>query len=469
MLVDPPSSMDSSPLSLPALVRAMTPTHALARAATPTPAPVPTPAPEIDVDQLPQHTKPSRIKVKELPEKQRKRAESTACHLAKSFEDARIRATLSHISKVRDESHICPERGNRTGWAFLQVEKRQQRETMPVETRADMPSRPPPRLAVSAPVMRKDSLMRPVPGSPMGNAWSGEHFWKPQFCESVPASPMWKKEGCAHSDAARKNYYASVVADVEKCVLEVKAEIALGDEQLSDAECDVIAAITVLEEIKAGFGENDWPVPKDILAKAKEFGQEEKKALESHPIHGHEDICESDNWLHFEQSSLQPSTKLDEVRGRLKMIKEMRRNAGIEPPERGYRLVYAVQILEEKIRTLKAHDSYANNSDDEMVEYGKFLKSLVEVLPAEEVDDISMASSSSDSEFEKGNISRRDVSECGIERKRDMRRDVSENGLERRRLRGKAPSTLDLESWASELKVLDDKSADGPCDEDLFF
>ncbi|KAF9733629.1 hypothetical protein PMIN06_007241 [Paraphaeosphaeria minitans] len=519
--------MDSSPLSLPAFVRAITPTPSLARTITPTPAhsrvitpapvstPTPTPpapAPDLDLDHLPQNTKPSRIKIKELPEEERKRAEFTATQLSITLDDARVRAALSHISKVRDESHIRPKRGDRTGWAVLQVEKRQHRDTMLTEARtdADTPSRRPPRLAVSAPVMLKDSLVRPVPGSPMGNAWSGEHFWKPDFCESVPASPIWEEGGCAHSDAVRQSYYDSVDADVEKCALEVKVETAQSGEQMSDAEYDVIAAMTVLEEMKAGFGEDDWPVPNFVLAKTRQFSQEEKKTLDLNTIRNLADIQKSDNWLSFEPSSLQPLTKLDEVRGRLKMIKETKRNSGIDPSEQGYRLVYAVQILEEKIKTLRLHDRYADNSDDDMMEYGMFLKSLAEVVPAEE-DNGSTTSESSDSELEerrylrsyvpeiglekkrvvmmdvlsngltKRNV-KRDVSESGLDRRRllgkglstlaergDLRREVSESGMERRRLRGKAPSTLDLESWASSLKVLDDKKADTPRDENLFF
>ncbi|KAL5388938.1 hypothetical protein DPSP01_002644 [Paraphaeosphaeria sporulosa] len=493
--------MDSSPLSLPVFVRAITPTPSIARTirptpayartVTPAPASVPTavPAPDVDfdVDHLPQHTRPSRIKVKELPDTECQRAETTASHLSTNFDDARIRTALVHITQVRNESHIRPKRGDRTGWAVLQVEKRQQRETMPRERRgdADILSRPPPRLAVSAPVILKDSLVWPVPVSPMGNAWSGEHFWKPEFCESVPASPMWEEGGCAHSDAARQSYYDSVVADVEKCALEVKADTMQGDEQMSGAECDVIAAMTVLEEMKAGFGEDDWPVPGDVLAKTKEFCQEEKKALELSPIRDLADMQESYNWLSFEQSSLQPLTKLDEVRGRLKMIKETKRNSGIEPSERVYHLVYAVQILEEKIRTLKLHDIYADNSDDDMMEYGNFLKSLAEVLPLAEECGSSIASYSSDSELEERRDLKREMSETGLEKmkavrmdvlsnglakRRDLRKEVSEGGLERRRLRGKAPSTLDLESWASSLKVLDNKKkADGFRDEGLFF
>lgn len=482
--------MDSSPLSLPAVIRAITPTSSHSRAATPAraaipirvPTPASTPATELADDNLPQHTKPSRIKVKELPEKERARAESIARHLSEDFDDTRYRAALSQITKVRDESHIRPKRGDRTGWALLQVEKRQQRETMPTKTRTDTPSRPPQRLAVSAPVMLKQSLVRPVPGSPMGNAWSGEHFWKPEFCESEPASPFWEAGGCAHSDAERQGYYNSVVADVEKCALEVKFETAHGVVQMSNAECDVVAAMTVLEEMKESFGEDDWPVPIEIISRIDKFAAEVQEALSLNPIRELADICESSSWLSFEQSSLQPLTKLDEVRGRLKMIKETKRTSGVEPSEQGYRLVYAVQILEEKIRTLKLYDSYAHDSDNEKMEYGNFLKSLAEVMPWVNRKETSITSCSSDNELGEGSDLSREMSKTSLEQepllvraprtlaeRRTLRRDVSESGLERRRLRGIAPSTLDLESWASSLKVLDDKrKAGNPNDENRF-
>ncbi|KAJ4354082.1 uncharacterized protein N0V89_005815 [Didymosphaeria variabile] len=400
--------MDSSPLTL----RAYTP--------------APTPASEDD-DKLPQHTKPSRIKVLELPERQRKRAESAASCAAVHFEDNHIRAAFLHISKVRDESHIRAKCGDRTGWAALQVEKRQQRETMPAEARANRLSRPQPRLAVSAPVMAKNGLSRPLPASPVGNAWSGEHYWKPQFCESGPGSPGSDEAGCAHSDAARQRVYDSVVADVETCVTDLKAEIAQSGEQMTDAEVEVMAAMTVLEEKNAIYAiEDEMPVPKDVTSITKDLADDQKQALDQNLIRCESDFCES-NWLQFAQNSLQPTTTLEYVRASLYMIKKRRRSAGLEPSEPAHGLVHAVQILEEKTRKLKARDSYEESSDDDMVEYGKFLKSIAEVLPKQG------------------------------EKRSSIRRDVSESGLGRRRLRGKAPSTLDLETWASELKELEEK------------
>jgi hypothetical protein len=417
--------MDSSPITLPAAAPGS------ARASLS----------EADIDQLPQHARPSRIKVTELAEGQRKRAESTASQLTADFEDVHISDAIARISRVCNESHIRAKRGDRTGWAVLQVEKRQQRETMPADTRANKPSRALPRVAVSAPVMVKDALLRPVPGSPMGNAWSGEHYWSPEFSESTPGSPMWEEVGCAHSDAAHQKMYDSVVADVEKCSVEVKTEAAQNDEQMPDVECDVVAAMTVLEEINAAFVENGLPAPKEIFAKAEEFAEDEKNALDQNPIRGPADIRESDLWLNFEHTSLQPLTKLDEVHGRLKMIKETRRNSVLEPSERAYRLVYAVQILQVKTRILKAQDGY-EDSDDEMVEYGKFLRSLAEVLPVKGGNGSSMVRDAIDSE---------------LERRKNTRMDVLESGLQRRRLRGKAPSTLDLEAWASKMKDMDEK------------
>jgi hypothetical protein len=138
------------------------------------------------------------------------------------------------------------------------------------------------------------------------------------------------------------------------------------------------------------------------------------------------------------------------------MIKETRRNSELEPSERAYRLVYAVQIVQEKTRKLKARDGY-EDSDDEMVEYGKFLRSLADVLPVGE---------------ENGSSMMRDAIESELEKRRNTRRDVSESGLQRRRLRGKAPSTLDLEAWASKMKGMDEKKkkeADESGGDDEFF
>ena len=411
--------MDSSPVPIPA------------------PVPAPTPAPS-DEDKLPQHTKPSRIKVLELPEKQRKRAESTADRLAVSLEDSRIRAALLNISKGRDESHIRTTAGDRTGWAVLQVEKRGQRETMPTEARANKLSGPPPRLVVSAPVVPKGGLLRPLPASPVGNAWSGEHYWKPQFSESLPGSPTQEEDESAQSDPARQAVYDSVVADVETYVRELKAENAQSGEEMTDAECDVVAAMMVLEEKNTLYAsENELPVPKDVFSKVEDLGERQKGALKSNTIRNSSDIRDPGRWLQLEPSSLQYTTTLDYVHAGLRMVKEHRKSAELEPPGPASRLVYAVQVLEEKIRKLKARDSYEESSDDEMVEYGKFLKSIAELT------------------VEGGQRS-------------SFRRDVSESSIERRRLRGKAPSTLDLEAWASELKTLDgSKGADKTVETDF--
>lgn len=389
-------------------------------------------------DNLPQHTKPSRIKVIELPESQRKCAESTVSRLDANFKTDHVAAALSQITKVRDESHIRAKRGDRTAWAVLQVEKRDQRETMPSETGADKPSRPPPRLAVSAPLVTKSSLSQPLPGSPMGNAWSGQHYWKPQFSDSVPGTPVYDEDGCAQSDPIRQAVYDSILTDVDRCARQLKAELAQGGEHISDAECEVVAAMTVLEEKDTMFAmNNEFPLPKDIFLKTIELADEQQTALDSNQIRGSVDIDDARRWLQLRPDSLEPMTTLDHVQAGLRVMKEHTESAELEPSRPAYCLVYAVHILEEKIRKLKARESYEEGSDDEMVEYGKFLKSIAEELTV------------------------------GERERSNLRRDVSESGLEQRRLRGKAPSTFDLEAWASQMKELDPKKVHASVSENI--
>ncbi|KAJ4302675.1 hypothetical protein N0V90_001564 [Kalmusia sp. IMI 367209] len=378
-------------------------------------------------DELPQHTRPSRDKVAELPEKQRTRALSVANHLEEELDNGNTRSAFLRITHVLQESDIRTQ-GNHTGWGVLQVEKTRQRETMPAHT--NKPPRPPPRLAVSAPIIPKGVLSRPVPASPVGNAWSGEHFWQPQFSQSVPGSPTLTEDSAIYSDPIRRALYKSTVAKVEACTRELKVEAALHGERMADVECEVVAAMQVLEEKNAKFARDcEFPVPRDNEERLKEFAEEERQALVLNSVHHYADLKHPETWLQLEPSSLQLTTVLDYARANLRIVKERRKSAELEPSEQVYGLVYAVQVLEEKVKKLKARDE-EEESDDETMDYGKFLKSINEEVAAGE-------------------------------NRRGLRRGANENSLEERRLKGRAPSALSLEAWATELRDLNESEEIG--------
>ena len=400
------------------------------------------PAPAPDPTHMPTlFTAPCRTKVLELPDGLRVRADATAQALSRSLEYGAGNAALQRITQLRQESPIRRPPSDPSSWGTITVEKRQQRQqrqTAPANARIKS-LRPPARLAISAPVIPKtgdtfDSLIRL---SPAGNAWNGHHYWKPQFSDSVPGSPsgsIKRQHKFMYSDPARRAMYESTLANVALCVREIRGEAQQDGDSITGAEAEVVAAMTVLDEKNQMYeAQYTFPLPKDVHARAKEFQNAQVKILEEYTVQDEAELNDSNKWLHVKRGGKDISVVLDHTKVGLRMIRERRKSAETEIFGAAYGLACAVQVLEEKVRKLKDKESAEDSSDEEM-EYGKFLKSIREELGLVQ-DGWSL-----------------------------RERQVSEGRPEMRRLKGKAPSATDLEAWASELKALENRQRNADFD-----
>lgn len=416
------------------------------RTSTTAPASAPDPAPDRVPDRVPDHapdpsskpdpaffTAPTRIKVLQLPEEFRVRADSIAQALSLSFQLGPGNAALERVTQVCQESCMRRKPGDHLHWEKLVVEKRQQRQqrqTAPANALGGRmrAMRPTPRLAISAPALPKtrDTLDALIGVSPSGNAWSGHHYWKPEFSQSVPASPSAEEEQkFVHSDPTRRAVYEAILVNVAVCVRELRGESQHRGNPITEAEAEVVAAMTMLEGKNQNYdAQLRFPLPKDILAWAKEFEDAEVKILEEYTVQDEAELNDAKRWLQVKNEGREVSTVLDHTQAGLRMIWERKKNVETDMLSTIYGLVYAVQVLEEKLRKLKEKEN-AEDSGDEEMEYGKFLKSVKDEMGI----------------LDEG---------CPLQG-----RQSSVGGTEIRRLKGKAPSALDLESWATELKALD--------------
>lgn len=416
--------------------------------------------------------KPSVTKVLELPEKLRARAESTADAVEHHFfEQSPGHDAIRNITKFLEQSHIRVEPETTLGksepesepsdnrsLSSLSVAKRSQRQTVPPDAHgtAGRIVRTHPRMAVSAPVMPRNAERfkeKAVPRSPMGNAWSGEHYWNPQFSDTVPA---WVDDFAPpHTDPGRRMVYDAVIADMATCTRELKAEAEKGGGVITDAECEVIAAMTILDERNDDYAANcEMPVPREVTDKIEEFREAQAQALATHAVRDEDGLEDSSTWL--QMNPLQITTTIDNTRASMRMVKEQRKSAELQPSYQAYGLVYAVHILEDRIRRLKKTEGYEDSSDDETMEYEKFLKSVQEEHGSEVEGEGSQPQTLgrliSEGRLEKRRLKGKE--DEGLQSQTEGRM-VSEGGLTKRRLRGKAPSTFDLEAWAEQLKKMD--------------
>lgn len=226
----------------------------------------------------------------------------------------------------------------------------------------------------------------------------------------------------------RRAAYDSVLADVEMATRELRQDAQGNGERLSDEHAGVVAAMNVLEEKNAAYelAQCELPLPQDVLARTREFVDAQARALEENSIQDEAELNEAGRWLQIGKEGQLITHVLDYAQANLKMLRERRKSAEMEAFERAYGLVYAVQILEEKLKRMKERESVPaeSSSDDEAIEYGKFLKSLREL-------------------------------DVGLEEQSPAKRVGSEGAAETGRLKGKAPSALDLRTWASEMKRME--------------
>lgn len=383
------------------------------------------------------HTSPSATKVAELPEKQRARAYSTSTSIGDEIENGHTRATYLRIQAVAQDDRVRVTAAGLFSSPYF-FEPQPEKRRLGVGTRRTLPqryaspwTRSPHRVVHSAPAIPQSVLARPVPASPVGNAWSGEHYWAPQFSPMSPTSEQLENGDIDYSTTAVQPFictaYDAMYADVEARAFKLETEAHARGEQIPSSEIDVIAAEKVLEEKNAELEVNGgFPLPNSISSRILELALEERRALDAFAVRSLKELEGIDAWLCIDESTLIFTTILDRAKEALHMLKKRRKKPDIELSASAYSLVFALQLFEEKLYNLSAEE-FEDSSGDEL-DYGLLLKSIDQELKEE------AAKKQGD--------------------RLELRRNVELKAVEERRLKGKAPSALDLANWALEMKKI---------------
>jgi hypothetical protein len=336
--------------------------------------------------------------------------------------------------------------------------------------------RSPTRIVVSAPPPARNQLHVPksrldirVPGSPIGNAFSGEHYWAPispqpvtpraKKDESIPEGflPHQPEPSTSAYDAVREAASAYIAEYVTKAE---KRGVSLSIEDMPKLE--VLAANHVFEAKNAQFAIT-LPIPHNVTAKIFALAEEESRAVSSWTIHDEAVLANSKIWLRGDGSC---TTILDSAKNALDMIKR-RKEFLLEIPEEAWELVHALQLLEEKEWKLVIGDEEMEEGSDHSSDEEE-LKSIAEVV-RENKSGRSRQSlvATTFSPLRNPSAERRNVSlgltydqlegkqagEGSARRYGSLGRTVDAEG---RRMKGKAPSALDLESWAEHLRRMEE-------------
>lgn len=460
--------------------------------------------PQVTPEKAPEYVSPFASKVNELSEKKRARAIFKRSSVEGELENERMRTTYLNLLAFKNKDHLrvdeeCDVEGSADVGAVRgkkEGERGKQNKERPRNTAPEglhpafrAPLRPPAKLTVSAPTV--PTVPRSVhdstlPTSPIGNAWSGEHYWAPQFSPSISTAPSPGEKpsqcpaiaGCHLSKAA----YETVSDEVDALSRRIAGEAALAGEALEEYEADALAAEQVLElknaELTQDYG---YPDTAEISSRIFQLAIEERQARQSFTIKSKEELRDIDKWLHIDEETFKFSTILDHAKENLRMMKERRKSHHLDLSTPAYSVLFALQVLEEKQERLRRSQS-ESESDDEF-QYGHFLKSIQEELAVDQHKRSSsrtLYSTDTDSLGWKKNARFKDSTTSTMsgkstlveeERKelktdqkspaeaRSMRRNAAlgRDVLEERRMKGKAPSALDLASWATELKRMEEE------------
>jgi hypothetical protein len=420
---------------------------------------LPVTTPHTTPEKPPLYVSPFTSRVNELPPKARSRAYSASSRVAEALERRIVKTKYPKMLAFK-EINSMPKRGpssRRT--ASTPISRSPPLETMdtalPPGHRGLI--RRPTRLIVSAPPIPQSVLGRLVPGVPMGNAWSGEHYWAPQFSPQlvVPREEIIRDPDdllTPVQPVSRAAYY-SVRDSVQSLASNLSDEAERYGETTSPNECNVIAAERVLDDKNAECAvSGGLPSPRSISSRVFELGVEETRATSYFGVETSADLRDTDVWLRIDETTpIQVSTILDSAKEALAMLRRKNRDLELSVP--AYSVVYALQILEDKRRKWKRGSWESEESDDDF-EYGMFLKSIQEEL-SEEANKREISGGTREVRVE-GEQKQTKVKD-GPEEETDPRVKRTA-GLVNRRLRGKAPSVLDLASWAEELKKMEDDS-----------
>ncbi|KAF2680188.1 hypothetical protein K458DRAFT_393159 [Lentithecium fluviatile CBS 122367] len=393
-------------------------------------------------ERLPTYIEPCTSKVNELPPKERTRAYSTSTKISNELENGLVRGRYLRMLAYKGRDHMGRRRKARRtastpnptgpgweGWSSPESGS---------EEGDHNHLRPPERQIVSAPPHMQSTLDRPVLASPVGNAFSGEHYWAPQF-EGVtntrdpddfltPTQP----QGVAAFHAVRES--------VQGLASEFAQEAERRGETLSRFECDELAARKVLDDKNAEFAQaGRLPSPSSIFDRLFKLSGEETRAITSFGIQTPEDLLDVNAWMRIDESTFQFSTILDSVKEALTMLKERRKSRDLELSVSAYSVVYALWTLYDAQRKLEESFLVDEESDEEF-EYEEFLKSIKVIMEEEAKRKRGKEQGGGEGA---GETKERRVAALG--RAFD---------LDSRRLKGKAPSVFDLLNWAEELKNL---------------
>lgn len=335
------------------------------------------------------------------------------------------------------------------------------------------------RHVVSSPAVFGDH----APASPMGNAFSGEHFWAPQF------RPRTRPVGTppAPKDPVSRATYDEVLCDVKAFTARIretksstvipgivdegggKTGFGTGDgenngmkcrtpnniaasscQALSDAAAGALAASQVLALRNAEFAlGGSFPSPSALAARLEQLYADETRVLHEYSINSPAEMTNIDQWLSVHDESLEFRTLLDHAREVLRMARERRKSGdlALSLPEWG--MVWAVRLWEEKDALAREEDESSSESEGD--EYGRFLKSV-----AEEMGNGGVGKAGAELEDDGTGDER------VLERERVLREKMTgeQNAIGKRRLKGKAPSALDLAEWAAELRRMEENAYD---------
>jgi hypothetical protein len=399
---------------------------------------------------IPREQIPSIIKTNALDPDNKLRAYAAADHSYTRLEAPEIRDTLFRIAAVKDADIVGRPKAKVEGSRGRSVKVMSapvppspaltaiRDGSLSPETQEEVKgkgSRSPNRQIVSAPPtegnylqlhVSKNRLDRRerIPGSPIGNAFSGEHYW-----EGIPPQPV------------------TPYAIQDKSTSE--GELSCQPPPSTDAYNfvrEAASASDLLQKVNANFA--NLPVPHDISAKLFALADEESRAVSSWTIEDEAVLANHHIWLQVQGNHHR--TILDAAKDALHMIRRRKENL-LQLPVEAWLLVHAVRFLEEKEgEGVKGVEEISDDKSDDASDE-ELPKSLAQIKRESKKTVATTFSRNVSHELAYDQLEgKRDE---GVVRRGGLGRTVD---AEERRKKGKAPSALDLQSWQEHLKAMEE-------------
>ncbi|KAF1957438.1 hypothetical protein CC80DRAFT_592705 [Byssothecium circinans] len=331
----------------------------------------------------PLFTRQSESRVNALPWKERVHALDVAKVVSRSISEENDRFGFHDLVSLRDEDKLreLPSTAEEDSSTSKKVTLRS------LSTRPEPPLPPPAtptpcpplpeRLAVSLPAV---SVLRdrPNPHSPVGNAWSGEHYWKPQFATTPLRAESAPK---AESPPAPTSFLSrSIYDEVLDEVAELASQVLEDKPGMTQLDAEIAAAthiITLLiDEIDKVHGR---PVPEDIRIKLQEsYGQQAEIMRGARMI----SLDNKATWLWTDESTNEDTNIMDRARDQYKKLGDkMRKSGDFTLNGTAMTLVWATKIYDDLLQkqrkrsasTASTSTSYRNDSsyhDETLTELG---------------------------------------------------------------------------------------------------